>query len=359
MDRNKKSILIVDDENSNIITLTHILSPNYTVYAAKSGQLAIKAAKKHLPDIILLDILMPEMDGYEVLSQIKSDEETANIPVIFLTAKGDNVSELAGLSLGAVDYISKPFSPSLLLKRIEIRLLLESQKQELADSNNSLEEEVAAKAKTVTELQGAVLKTMADLVDFRDDVTGRHTGRIHQYLSVMLGMMEEKGVYKEEIASWDIALVLRSAQLHDVGKIAITDDILKKADKLTDEEFDKIKSHTDFGLQIIEKIKESTTEHAFLEHAKIFATTHHEKWDGTGYPNGLRGEEIPLKGRLMAIVDVYDALVSERTYKKAHSHVEAVAIIEEGRGKHFDPALVDVFHRCADRFEEITVQSIA
>jgi len=173
-----------------------------------------------LPDIVLLDVLMPEMDGYEVLHHLKNKEETAHIPVIFLTAKSDNKSELDGLSLGAIDYISKPFSPFLLLKRVEIQLLQKSQQQELADSNDNLQKSVEAKTKTVTELQSTVLKTMAELVEFRDDTTGRHTNRIQRYLSVMLDAMLKKGVYEDEIASWDIALVLQSAQLHDIGKIA-------------------------------------------------------------------------------------------------------------------------------------------
>ena len=356
MNENKKnSVLVVDDENANIIALTHILSPQYTVYAAKNGQNALKAAAKYLPDIILLDVLMPEISGYEVLTQLKNEEETAHIPVIFLTAKNDAESELEGLSLGAVDYITKPFSPTLLLKRIEVHLLIESQRQELTGFNNNLQEMVEEKTKTVCELQSAILKTVAELVEHRDGITGIHVERIQRYLSVMLEAMKRKSVYKKEIADWDIALVLQSAQLHDVGKIVIADSILQKPGKLTEEEFENIKTHAVFGEQIIEKIKESTTEHSFLEHAKVFASTHHEKWDGSGYPKGLKGEAIPLKGRILAIVDVYDALISERPYKKALSHEKAVDIIANGSGSHFDPALVEVFISCADEFKKIIV----
>ena len=357
MNANKKgSVLVVDDENSNIMALTHLLSPAYTVYAAKNGQNAIAAAEKYLPDIILLDVLMPGMSGYDVLKRLKSKAETVHIPVVFLTGKSDAKSELEGLSLGAIDYISKPFSPPLLLKRIEHHLLVESQKQELVDFSNNLRKMVETKTKTVVELQNAVLQTMAELVEFRDDITGGHVERIQRYLSIILKTMKKMKIYDNETAAWDIALVLQSAQLHDVGKIAIADSILKKPEKLTDEEFDVIKTHVVFGKTIIEKIRRNTTEHFFLEYAQVFASTHHEKWDGSGYPNRLRGQEIPLKGRIMAIIDVYDALVSERPYKKALTHEEAVNIIMEGKGTHFDPALVDVFLNCADELRRITIQ---
>jgi len=350
----KQRVLIVDDENSNITALTHTLSPVYTVYAAKDGHHALKAAEEYLPNIILLDVLMPGMNGYEVLKLLKSKTETAPIPVVFLTAKSDTKSELEGLSLGAVDYITKPFSPPLLLKRIELHLLVETQKRELIGFNENLRKMVEVKTKTVVELQNAVLKTMAELVEFRDDITGGHVERMQRHLDIMLKTMKKMKVYEDETSGWDIALVLQSVQLHDVGKIAIADSILKKPEKLTEAEFDVIKTHVTFGKKIIEKIKKNTTEHSFLEYAQIFATTHHEKWDGTGYPDGLRGAEIPLKGRILAVIDVYDALVSERPYKKAFRHKDAVKLITEGRGKHFDPALVDVFLHCADELQKIT-----
>ena len=359
MDKAQNSVLVVDDEKANIMALTESLSSEYTVYAAMNGENAIKAALKYLPDIILLDVLMPEMDGYEVLKVLKSKAETAHIPVIFLTAKSDAESEYIGLSLGAVDYITKPFVPLLLRKRIEVHLLVEAQKKELIDLNGNLQEMVDAKTKTVVELKNAILKTMAEIVDFRDDITGEHVEKIQGYLETVLNAMVKEGVYKEAIASWDLALVLQSAQLHDLGKIAIADSILKKPGKLTDSEFAKIQSHTEFGSKIIGKIRASASEHSFLDHAKVFAGTHHEKWDGTGYPKGLKGEEIPLEGRLMAIVDVYDALVSRRPYKEPYSHKDATAVIVEGKGSHFDPVLVDVFLSCSDTFEAIAMKNKA
>jgi len=300
-----------------------------------------------------LDIEMPDMNGYDVIKIIKNKEETGHIPVIFLTARDDVEGELEGLSLGAIDYITKPFSPALLLKRIETHLLIEFQKKELVNYNHNLQEMVEKKTKSVLELQTAILKTVAELVEFRDNVTGGHIERTTGYLGILLDALLVLGLYEEEISSWDLKLVLQSAQLHDVGKIAVRDSILQKPGKLTSEEFDEIKKHTTYGKEIIERIKRKTSEKEFLEHAEIFAATHHEKWDGNGYPKGLKGKDIPLQGRLMAIADVYDALVSDRPYKKAFPHEEAVRIISEGKGTHFEPTLVDLFLKVANEFNSI------
>ena len=349
----RKTIFLVDDDPTNLVVGSDTLEEYYDVLTLNSGERLLKILEKNIPDLILLDVEMPEMNGYEVIKLLKSRTETAHIPVIFLTAKNDGESELEGLSLGAIDYIIKPFSPPLLLKRIEVHLLVESQKEELIAFNNNLQEMVDAKTKTVVELQNAVLKTMAELVECRDDITGGHIDRTQSYLRLLLNALSEHNLYKEETCLWDLELVLQSAQLHDVGKIAIKDGILQKPGKLTDEEFEIMKEHTTFGKKVIEKIEKSTTDQKFLEYAKVLAVSHHEKWDGSGYPNGLSGEEIPLLGRVMAIADVYDALVSIRPYKKAFTHEEAVRIISNGRGKQFDPGLVDLFLGVSDGFDEI------
>ncbi|MCL2218853.1 MAG: response regulator [Chitinispirillia bacterium] len=363
MGSERRTILLVDDDLTNLTVGRNALEEQYDVLTLNSGARLIKMLARSVPDLILLDVEMPEMNGYETIKAIKGDPATAGIPVIFLTAKSDGQSELEGLSLGAVDYITKPFSAPLLLKRIELHLLVESQKKELSDQkdelvrfNTNLRGMVEAKTKTVIELQDALLRTMAELVECRDDITGGHIERTQSYLETLLNAMERKGLYKEEMAVWDIPLALRSAQLHDVGKIAVKDSILNKPGRLTPEEFEEIKKHTAFGGMVIDKIKEGTTEQAFLEYAKIFALTHHEKWDGSGYPAGLKGEEIPLLGRLMAIADVYDALCSDRPYKKAFSHEDAVRIIMEGRGTHFDPALTDLFMSVADEFGAVAAR---
>ena len=211
-------------------------------------------------------------------------------------------------------------------------------------------------AKAALSLQSALLKTMSELVEFRDGNTGEHIERTQRYLGVLFGVLIEKEEYAQEIDSWDIWLVLNSAQLHDVGKIAVKDRILRKPGKLTDKEFEEIKEHALFGEKVIEKIEMRIKNTAFLEHAKVFAGSHHEKWDGSGYPRGLKGEEIPLQGRLMAIADVYDALVSDRPYKKAYTHEKAVKAIANGRGTHFDPILVDVFLEVSDKFNKIALE---
>jgi len=346
MIEDRKTIYLVDDNVTNLTLGKNTLAGHYKVFTMNSGASLLKFLEKNIPDLILLDVEMPEMNGYEAIKIIKSKRETKDIPVIFLTAKTDGDSELKGLSLGAIDYITKPFSPSLLLKRMETHL-------KLANYNKHLQEIVMAKTRSVLELQSAILKAMAELVENRDDITGKHVERTQNYLSLLIGALLMRGLFAEEMHNWNIDWVLKSSQLHDVGKIAVKDEILKKNGDLTEEEFTEIKKHPHCGEEIIEKIKRSTTEHEFLEHAKIFAATHHEKWNGSGYPKGLKGEEIPLQGRLMAIADVYDALVSERPYKKPYTHEEAVDIIKKGRGSHFDPDLVDVFLEISDKFNKI------
>ncbi|MDR2532101.1 MAG: response regulator [Oscillospiraceae bacterium] len=353
MEERRKLIIIVDDDMTNLVVAKNNLTAKYDVFTVPSGEKLFSLLEKVTPDLILLDVNMPIMNGYEVITVLKKNEKTANIPVIFLTAKSDGKSELEGLSLGAIDYITKPFSPPLLFKRIEVHLLVEAQKQELERMNNDLLERVATKTRSVMELQNALLHTMAELVEYRDDITGGHIARTQGYLTVMLEAMQEKGLYKKEVLNWDTNLVLQSAQLHDVGKIAIKDVILLKPGKLSPEEFEQVKAHTIFGEKIIDKIKESTSEWEFLEYAKTFISTHHEKWDGSGYPLGLKGTAIPLLGRVMAIVDVYDALISERPYKKPFSHSQAVETIKDSSGTHFDPALVALFIEYEKEFERV------
>ena len=348
----RKTVFLVDDDMTNLTLGESALINYYNVFTLNSGTRLLAILEKKIPDLILLDVEMPEMNGYEVIKIIKNMQEVNSVPIIFLTAKNDSESELEGLSLGAVDYIIKPFSKPLLLKRLELHLLVQSQKHELIRFNENLLEMVKEKTKTVTELQNAILRTMAELIEYRDNITGSHIDRTQHYLSILIDAIKDSGLYKSEVSEWDMELILQSAQLHDVGKIAIEDRILKKAGKLTSEEFNKIKTHAAFGEKVIERIKQRTSHHAFLEQARILAYTHHEKWDGSGYPQGLRGEDIPLQGRLMAIADVYDALVSDRPYKKAFTHEQAVNIIKEESGTHFDPSLVDLFCLFADKFKK-------
>lgn len=354
---NKKTIILVDDNITNLIVGKEALSETYNTLTVPSAEKLFNLLDTLTPDLILLDVKMPDMDGYEVIQILKEDPTKDEIPVIFLTSKNDNDSELKGLSLGAIDYISKPFSPPLLRKRIETHLIYFDQQKELTNYNKNLKSIVKEKTQTVIELQNAVLNTVAELVECRDDVTGGHISRTQKYLRVLLDEMIREGIYEEEVSTWDLDFILPSSQLHDVGKIMVPDNILKKPGKLTDEEFEEIKKHAEYGANIIDMISENATDKAFLNHARIFALNHHEKWDGTGYPNRLKGEEIPLQGRLMAIADVYDALVSERPYKPPMPHEEARQIIVEGSGKQFDPALITAFGAVENKYKEIMADS--
>jgi putative two-component system response regulator len=356
MENRRNRIILVDD---NITTLTlgsFTLTAKYDIFTVPSGGKLFKLLEKVIPDLILLDIDMPEMDGYEVIKRLKASPHTADIPVIFLTGKNDIGSELEGLTLGAVDYISKPLSPPLLLKRIELHLLVESQKKTLLAFNNNLQNLVQEQAKTVMDLQNSILKTMADLVEYRDKKSGDYVERTRMYLKLLLSAMIEQNLYLDEIATWNQELLLKSSQLHDLGNISIKESILLKPGKLTKEEFNTIKNHTLFGVRIIDEIEKHVPENGFLKYAKIFAGTHHEKWDGTGYPYGLAGNGIPLQGRMMAIADVYNALVSPRPYKAPLVHEEATEIILDGRGTFFDPALTDLFGSISDQFSQAGLQ---
>jgi len=361
MEDKKRTIFLVDDDMTNLTIGKKALKGHFNVFAINSGQSMLDMLENLKPNLILLDVNMPEMDGHEAIKRLKENTTTADIPVIFLTALSDEAMELKGLSLGAIDYITKPFSAPLLLKRLEVHLLVEEQKRELVKQkrellflNNNLTELVDEKTETVVELKNAILSTMAELVEYRDEITGGHIVRTQRYIKALLDAMRREGAYAAEVNTLDEELVLQSCQLHDVGKIAVRDAVLNKPDKLTPEEFDAIKTHTTFGEKVIERLKEKTIDSDFLEYARIFALSHHEKWDGSGYPHGLSGENIPLLGRMMAIGDVYDALVEPRPYKNAFDHEKASSIIIEGRGKHFDPVLTDIFEKIHPEFKRIS-----
>ncbi|MDR2606927.1 MAG: response regulator [Treponema sp.] len=353
MKTGKKKIALVDDDLTNLEVGKSILEPVYSVAALDSGRNLFASLEREKADLILLDIEMPGMNGLEVLRILKAGTTFREIPVIFLTVKDDPGSELEGLSLGAVDYIRKPFSPPLLLKRIELHLLLEKRKEELQEYNDRLQEMVREKTRTVLDLQNSVLKNVAACVEFRDEATGEHVEHTRNYLSLLMDDMLKTGLYREEISLWDRELALQSSQLHDVGKIHIRDSILLKPARLTAEEFEEMKKHTIFGVNIIEKMMRDTPGSSFLAYARIFAGTHHEKWDGTGYPYGLGGRNIPLQGRMMAIADVYDALISPRSYKEPFTHAKAVEIIEGGKGTQFEPELIDTFMNVEHEFEKL------
>ena len=338
-----KCIFFVDDNPIYLNLGKSLLQEMYTVVTIPSGEKLLQVLQKTRPDLILLDVEMPGRDGYEIIKEIMAAPETAEIPVIFLTGKAEPENELLGLSLGARDYISKPFSPALLLKRIELHLLLQSQKNELKKFNENLSEMVDERTKEISQLENAIILWAAEMVEFRDEETGQHVERVQQYLKLLLRIMEKNRQFAAESASWDRQAFLKSAALHDVGKIKIKDDILLKKGRLTEDEFAIMKSHALYGKLLLESLQDKVPNETFLDYAKNLAYQHHERWDGTGYPEGLKGAEIPLQARMMAIADVYDALVSERSYKKAFSHEDAMNIIMEGGGTLFDPDLTVLF----------------
>jgi len=337
-----KTIFIVDDNDTNLMTAKTALDGTYKTFALPSAEKMFKLAEKIIPDLILLDVDMPEMDGYEAMSMLKSDRKLAEIPVVFLTAKNDTESEIRGFEMGAIDFINKPFSPPVLIRRIE--------------SHIETDKLIKESQRAVRDIHNSTINVIADMVENRDKVTGGHIERTQKLLEILVNELIRTGIYAGEIANWDLTLLIPSAQLHDVGKINISDLILNKEGKLTDEEFTLIKHHCINGEFIIDKILSKTRDDGFLLYAKRFAGSHHEKWDGSGYPRNLRGENIPLEGRIMAVADVYDALVSERPYKKAFSHEQAVEIISEASGTHFDPKIVEVFLSIADVFRSEAVK---
>nr|AGS53253.1 hypothetical protein [uncultured bacterium contig00001] len=357
----KNRIMLVDDNTTSLAATKANLQDHYDVLTVNSGERALQLLEKVQPDLILLDVLMPDMDGYETIKQIKANENAAisQIPVIFLTGQEDADSEFDGLSLGAVDYIAKSTAIPLMLKRIEVHLLLEYQKHRLEeqnhklnDFNENLRKMVEEKTASIQQLQDVFITTFSELVESRDESTGGHIVRTQIFLKTLVEGMMKKNIYPGLIEEKDVKLLVKSSQLHDIGKISIPDAILNKKGRLTDEEFEIMKQHATIGKDHIAKIMDKVDEKRFIEQASIFAYSHHERWDGKGYPLGLAGEDIPIQGRLMAIADVYDALISERPYKPAFSHEKAAEIIIAGSGTQFDPILVGLFMDVSAEFRD-------
>jgi len=323
----KQTILVVDDAPENIDVLTGILSHDYKIKAAINGNKALKISLSSPPDLILLDIMMPGMDGYEVCRKLKEDPRTKNIPVIFVTAKGEVTDEMHGFELGAVDYIVKPVSPPIVLARTKAQLAL-------YDQSRVLELKVKQRTAELDDSRSEIIHRLGRAAEFKDNETGMHVIRMSNYSRIIakeIGMNDT-----------DADVLLNAAPMHDIGKIGIPDNVLLKPGKLDQDEWTLMMKHPEFGATIIGEHENSE----LLNMARVVALTHHEKWNGKGYPNGLAGEEIPLVGRIVAIADVFDALTTERPYKDAWPVEKAVKLIEEESGQHFDPKLVVAFVKC-------------
>ncbi len=338
-------VLVVDDVAENLSLMVGLLKPLYRVKVANSGARALELAQADPPpDLVLLDVMMPGMDGYEVCRRLKGDAATADIPVIFLTAKSEVEDETLGLSLGAVDYITKPISPPIVEARVKTQLQLKAAADFLRNRSDYLVAEVARRTRENEALQDVVVLAMASLGETRDNETGNHLRRTQHYVRCLAERLKNHPRFADTLTPDAIRLLFKSAPMHDIGKVGIPDAILLKPGRLTPEEFEVMKTHTTLGYEAIHRAELSLGEELpFLRFAKEIALSHQEKWDGSGYPQGLAGESIPVSARLMAVADVYDALISERVYKKAFTHERARQLIVAGRGQHFDPDLVDAF----------------
>lgn len=363
-------ILVADDQLENLLILEEVLGSDYVVRVVTDGQKVLDylAGGGHA-DLVLLDVIMPVMDGFETCRRLKSNPGTGDIPVMFLTSLDSPADEEYGLALGAEDFIHKPVSPPVVLARVRNQLKLAFATRALRDRNEGLErlvaertqdilhqsEELVRRKRQLIAAQGATIMAFCSLAEARDSETGNHIRRTQHYIRVLAEHLSGHPRFSSELGDEVITLLFKSAPLHDVGKVAIPDAILCKPGPLTTEEWVQMRRHCEYGREAIAMAEKELTVggDSFLRYAKEIAYSHHERWDGTGYPMGLAGDAIPMSARLMAVADVYDALISKRVYKSAFSHEKAVAIIAEGRGSHFDPDVADAMAAIANVFQEI------
>ncbi len=341
----KKKILMVDDVYLNHATARDVLSDTYELFEATSGAEAFEILKDTLPDLILLDVVMPEMNGMEVLKKLKAIPAYKDIPVIFLTADTSPEAEVEGFQLGIVDYITKPFVPMVMKKRIETQI-------NLSQYQKDLEARVEKKIEEMEQMYDLITVSFAGLVESRDGITGVHLKNTSIYFTAFISHLKTLKGYKEYLPPSVVKKACRCAPLHDVGKIAIRDSVLQKPASLSAEEFDTMKLHAVIGGALFDYLEERIPDKEFAHIASQIAKSHHERWDGKGYPNGLKGEEIPLLARIMAIVDVYDAMTSKRPYKEPVSHEKTMAMIAANSGTQFDPALVNEFLNISNVIKE-------
>ncbi len=349
------TVLVVDDAPENLMVLSQALSDQCRVRAARDGRGALLiAGSDPPPDLILLDIVMPDMTGFEVCRLLKSNPATADIPVIFLTSRSESEDEQRGFELGAVDYVSKPISPPLVRARVRNHLRLKASADLLKSQNQFLEQEVMRRTEEMRAIQDVAVLAVASLAETRDNETGNHIRRTQYYVRTLAGYLRTHPRFRPDLDDTAIELLFKSAPLHDIGKVGIPDRILLKPGRLDRDEFEIMKTHTTLGYESIQQAEQRLGSSVdFLRYAKEIALSHQEKWDGSGYPDGLAGDRIPLSARLMAVADVYDALISRRVYKLPFTEEKSIAIMREGRGAHFDPDILDAFLAHTDDFKGI------
>lgn len=351
MEQNRRArVLVVDDERFYLDVMVELLSPDYDVVLAKNGEQALRRATgRNRPDLILLDVIMPDIDGHQVCRRLKANSLTNQIPVIFLTGMRDEQSELKGLELGAVDYITKPINAELLKRRVSTQVAIVGQQF-------ALEELVRQRTHELSLTKDSLVLTMGAMAEMRDKETGNHLVRTEQFVKLLAEGLAGTEHYRNALDLQAINAMHRAAPLHDIGKVGVPDRILQKESGLDAEEYREMQRHPEYGRMLIEEAEKHLGPTLFIQTAKEIAFSHHERWDGKGYPQGLGGEDIPLAARLMAVADVYDALASRRYYKEPMMHSQVVATIEQESGSHFDPAVVEVFLARQQRFEQIFTQ---
>jgi len=367
---NNPSILIVDDQLENLLILDDLLGDAYCVHTAADGQQAVSFLESGgVAELVLMDVMMPVMDGFEACRRIKENAALRDIPLLFLTSLESAADEAHGLSLGAEDFIHKPFSAPVVLARVRNHLQLARVKRQLKLRNEDLErqvdertreviaksEELILRTEQLSSAQGATISALCSLAEVRDNETGNHIRRTQKYVRALAERLRDHPRFRDELNEDNIVQMYKSAPLHDVGKVAIPDSILLKPGKLTAEEWAIMRRHCEYGRDAILEAEKELGDGAgsFLRYAREIAYGHHERWDGKGYPQGVSGEEIPISARLMAVADVYDALISKRVYKQAYSHERALQIIADARGSHFDPDVADAMLGIADEFAVI------
>lgn len=338
----RPTILVVDDTPANLVLLSGLLSPSYRVQLAPSGAKALELARRQSPDLIVLDIMMPELDGYEVCRRLKDDAGTKDIPVLFLSALNQAEDESRGFECGAADFIHKPFNATTVLARVATQLQAKSWRDALNQRNHWLQTELQSRLAEVDQLREATLHVMVSFAEFRDEQTGHHVRRTQEYVRTLARWLSAQPDSGVRLGDEDIDHIARSAPLHDIGKVAIPDSILLKPGRLSAEEMGVMRTHSMKGWEMLRRAAERLGQQGslFLHYGMEIARHHHERWDGAGYPDRLAGGDIPLSARLMAVADVYDALISRRPYKDAMSHDAARAYIEAHSGTHFDPQIV-------------------
>jgi len=354
MNEEQASIMVIDDTPANLELLQEMLqAKGYRVLSFPSGKLALSAAAKQHPDLILLDIRMPEMDGFEVCERFKADEALKDIPILFISALSETEDKVKAFSVGGLDYVTKPFQFEELHARVKTHLRMRKMQIELEKHNFHLEELVEKKVREISDSQLATILAISKMAEARDDETGQHIERTRTFCKVLAEKLRENSRYTKAITAAYVENIYHASPLHDIGKVGIPDNILLKPGKLTSEEFEIMKNHTLIGVRTLKAAHSKYPNNYFINMGIAIASSHHEKWDGSGYPHGLAGEDIPLSARIMAVADVYDALRSKRPYKPAFTHEKSCEIILEGTGKHFDPDVIDAFKSLESIFAEI------